>query len=169
MFLRSLAVSVLFVSVMLGAMLWQVPAASAQTEFVDVPAVAFVLGGNSSYSATFGVVEGDGGEILRAAVRLRHGYRLCQVKFWAHDFDAGDVTVRLMRKAAAPDPASSFGSAPEAIVTVTSSGSSNTLRAFATSVDLLISVSYLYWVELEFPAGPIQVSGIRIRTAATAC
>ncbi len=163
---RSLAVPVLFVCVILGAMFWHVLAASAQTEYVDVPAAGFPLGANTTYLDS-AVVEGDAAEVLRAAVRLQPGYSICQLKFWAHDNDSNNVAVRLVRKSTAVS--GMFGSAPQVIGAVSSSGASDALRAFSTSTLTapVISTGYFYSVELDFEGGPIQVSGVRIRTAAT--
>ena len=167
MFMRSRAVPVLFVCVILGAMFWHVPAASAQTEYVDVPAAGFPLVASSTFLGNSGVVEVSAAEVLRAAVRLKPALRLCQLKFWAHDFDSNDVTLRLMRKNTGVT--GTFGPPPEVVASVSSAGAVDALRAFSTTTftDDFIGAGYFYWVELDFEGGPIQVSGVRIRTAPT--
>lgn len=144
-------------------------AASAAT--INVPAAAF-LSGSGNYLANFGVIEGSGALTFRAPVYFPvFGETVCRLSFWAHDFDDGSVTVRLVRKRLAPSTSSSFGLAPQTMIEVSSTGSADTLRGFSTSRvltgDDTVTAAYGYWVEIEWnDSGPIQVAGVRIMTCA---
>jgi hypothetical protein len=144
--------------------------AQSTTTYVNIPAVAFTLGANTSYLSSFGAIQGDGADIVRAPVSFpAFGQRFCRITMWAHDDDVNDVTARLIRKRVAPD-GSTLGAAPETIGSVSSSGAVDLLRRFdgIPVSPPVIAASYVYWVELEFGGGPIQVIGVRIQ-ADTAC
>jgi hypothetical protein len=167
--MRTFAVSLLVVLALVAAVFGFVGAASAATEYINAPAVAFPPGGNTSYLASFGAIESSGADVVRAPVYFKmQGLNICRLTLYAHDFDSSDVTARLVRKLIAPD-GSSFGRAPQTLASVSSAGAEDVLRAFSTTAitGAAIKTGYFYWVELDFAGGPIQVTGVRVFTATT--
>ena len=162
------ALSLVFLLALVVAVLGHASPASAQTEVINVPAVSFMLQGNATYSDTFGTVDGIATTVARAAIHPRPGQQICRLSFWAHDNDALDVTAEIVRKRISADAVNPFGTAPEIIATVTSSGAADTLRRFSTFTisQPAVTSGFWYWLDLHW-AGVIQVAGVRVDTAAS--
>jgi hypothetical protein len=151
--------------VLLATVVEPVGVASAQTTYIAVPAVAFHLGANTSYNASFGAVQANGSDVVRAEVYFStFGRRVCRLTMWARDPSDNNVTGRLVRKRTQADGSES-GPAPETIASVSSTGLDDALRRFDTTVisQPVIAAAYNYWVELDFSGGTIHVIGLRIQ------
>jgi hypothetical protein len=165
--MKTLPVALLVLLALVAGLFGVVDTASAVTQYVNVPASAFVLTGNTSYLSNFGAIEGDGANVVRAPVYFTHGVQICRLDMAVHDNDgSNDVTAVLVRKLFGPETSTPFGRVPQDIASVSSSGAEDALRVFGaiptTGSD--VKPAYMYWVEIRWSGGPIQVTGIRIFT-----
>lgn len=167
--MRTFAVSLAVLLALVASVFGVVGTASAATEYINVPAVAFPPGANTSYLSSSGAIESSDADVVRVPVYFKNlGLNICELSMWAHDFDTSDVTARLVRKLIKID-GSTFGRAPQTLASVSSEGAEDPLRAFSTTAitGAEIKKGYFYWVELDFAGGPIQVTGVRIFSATT--
>jgi hypothetical protein len=150
---------------------------AAATQFIQIPAVSFVLRCAAADCPTAGssqVGEESQGLLLNAqgtyfapVIFPNLVERVCRFVLWARDNDPSiNVTARLMRK---PLYTTNAFAPPELMAQVSSSGSSANLRVFSTAsiTAPLPTYQFVYYVELEAPGETLEIAGVRIQTQST--
>lgn len=142
-------------------------AASAVT--INVPAITFVPRGTApAGNVLVGLLANNGGTgVYYAFVPFNAGENVCTVGLWARDNDGNfNLSARLVRKKIVSGPGTGFGTPPEVIATVATTGGSPDLQKTVTTAITrpLVLINFLYWIELDFPGGFMEALNVKIVT-----
>lgn len=158
--------AVAWLLVAVGALAFPIAASAAN---VTLSAVTFVPRGDApAGDVLLGLLANNGGTgVYYALANLTPGESVCKVTLWARDNDGDfDVTARLVRKQIVSGPGTGFGPPPQVMASAKTAGASGDLQRAATTAitSPLVSLNFLYWIELDFPGGFMEALNVRILT-----
>lgn len=142
---------------------------AASAASVNVPAITFVPRGSApAGDVLLGLLANNGDTgVYYAFAPLIAGENVCKVILWARDNDGDfNITARLVRKKLVSGPGTGFGPPPEVMATAATAGGSVDLQKIVTTAitSPLVTIAYLYWIELDFPGGFMEALSVRIVT-----
>jgi hypothetical protein len=141
--------------------------ASAAT--INFPAITFVPRGSAPAGDVLQGLLANNGDtgVYYALAPLTAGENVCKVFLWARDNDGDfNITARLVRKQLVNGPGTGFGPPPQVMATATTTGGNADLQRILTTAitNPLVTLGFLYWIELEFPGGFMEALSVRIVT-----
>lgn len=157
------ALAVIGMGVVTGA-----PPAHAGT--IQIAAVTFVPRGTApAGDVTLGLLANGGAAgTFYAPVALTG--RVCSLSLYARDNDVdGDVKARLMRKQRVSGVSTGLGPAPQVMAEVSTEGGNADLQKLTdtTIATPATSLTYVYWVEIEFEAAFLEALAVQVITKPT--
>lgn len=159
------------VPLFLGTVLIAMSSQAAWAAVITIPAITFAARGTAQGGTVKGFLASGGtpNELYTAPVSLPAGETICRFEMWARDNDGDfNVTGRLMRKRLFEGTRDNgFGNGPFSIANVsTLGGVMETVRLEDETILVpLVSDEFLFWVEIFFKGGNIDVLAVRITTA----
>jgi hypothetical protein len=142
---------------------------AASAASINVPAITFVPRGNApAGDVLLGLLANNGDPaVYYAFAPLTAGENVCKVLLWARDNDGDfNITARLVRKQLVSGPGTGFGPPPQVMATATTTGGNADLQKILTTAitNPLVTIGFLYWIELDFPGGFMEALSVRIIT-----
>jgi len=136
---------------------------------INIPAVTLVPRGSAPAGDVLQGLLANNGDtgVYYAFTPLTAGENVCKVILWARDNDGDfNVTARLMRKQIVNGPGTGFGPPPQVMATASTTGANVDLQRILTTAitNPLVTINFLYWIELDFPGGFMEALSVRIVT-----